>query len=184
MAGTAAVISAVVGVVGTVAQIQGQRAQRKQAARRAQEAAAERRRAEQLQKRREDIAASRQRRRAAAEARRLRARGVNLAANRGAGGAIGAPGSTVPAIQGNIQSQLNFNNAFINRVTTLNQGIRGALSNAAQIENQPLTAGSGLMAFGSLAQSAGAFGFKNRKALGSAFGSSGGSSASTSAIWT
>ena len=137
-------------IVSSVISYAGQRQQAKAAKKRAAAAAAERRRAEQLQKRRDDIAAARQRRRASAEARRLRGQAVNLAAQRGAGGAIGAPGSTVPAIQGNIQSQLNYNNAFINRVTTLNQGIRTALGNAQTIASTPITAGMGLMAFGSM----------------------------------
>jgi len=128
----------------------GQRQQAKAAKKQAAAAAAERQRAEQLQKRRDDIQAARQRRRAAAEARRFRASAVNLANNRGAGGAIGASGSTIPAVTGNIQSQLNYNNAFINRVTSLNEGIRTALGNAQTIASQPITAGMGLMAFGRL----------------------------------
>jgi len=158
---TIAAIGLGVSAVGTVMQVVGQRQQAKAARRRAADAAAARQRAEELQKRREDIAASRQRRRAAAEARRFRAQAVNLASNRGAGGAIGAPGSTVPAVSGNIQSQLNYNNAFINRTTTLNEGIRAALGEAQDIASRPITAGSGLMAFGGLAQSAGAFAYNN-----------------------
>lgn len=160
---TAIIIGAAVSAAGTLVQMQAQRKQQKAAARQAAAAAAERRRAAQLQKRREDVIAARQRRRAAAEARSFRARAVNLAANRGAGGAIGAPGSTVPAVQGNTQSQLNFNNAFINQVTTLNQGIRSAFLSADEIANRPITAGQGLSAFGSLLGTAGSFAFTAAK---------------------
>jgi mannitol-specific phosphotransferase system IIBC component len=146
MAGSAVIAAAV--VVGSAVSFVGQRQQAKAAQKRAREAAAERARAKKLKKRRADIQAARQRRRASAEARRFRAQAVNLAANRGAGGAIGAPGSTIPATTANLQSQLNYNNAFINRVTDINQGIRTALGNAQDIASRPITAGMGLMAFG------------------------------------
>lgn len=166
MATTAAVVGAVAAVAGVGVSYMGQRQQAKAAKKRAREAAAARQRAEALQKRREDIAAARQRRRASAEARRFRAQAVNLAANRGVGGAIGAPGSTVPAVSGNLQSQLNYNNAFINRVTNVNQGIRAALGEAQTIASTPITAGMGLTAFGGALQSAGAFTFNNADTIG------------------
>ena len=153
--GTALLIGAAVGAVGVGASVIGQRKARQQQQRQFRESQAAQRRAEALQRRREDITAARQRRRAAAEARRFRAVGVNLAANRGAGGALGAPGSTVPSISGNIQSQLNFNNAFINQVTTLNQGIRSAFSEASAIRSRPITAGANWTAFGQVAGAAG-----------------------------
>ena len=140
---------------GTVASVVGQRQARKQQQRQFERSQAAQARAEALQNRRADITAARQRRRAAAEARRFRATGVNLAAIRGAGGALGAPGSTVPGISGNIQSQLNFNNAFINQVTTLNQGIRSAFSEASAIRSRPITAGANWTAFGQVASAAG-----------------------------
>ncbi len=131
-----AVVSAIATVVGIGLQAQAAKKQRKFQQRQAAEASASRAREEALQKKRADIEASRQRRRAAAEARRFRSQALNLAANRGAGGAIGAQGSTVPGVTGNIQSQLNFNNAFINRVTTLNNQIRGEQSNLANVLGQ------------------------------------------------
>jgi hypothetical protein len=52
---------------------------------------------------------------------------------------------------------LNFNNAFTNRVTELNAGIRSAFGQAQDIASQPITAGSNLMAFGSLLGTASTF---------------------------
>ncbi len=158
---TIAYIGLAASAVGTIATVVGQKKAQKAAAKRAREAASARQRAEALQKKREDIQAARQRRQAAAEARRFRGRAVNRAALQGAGGAIGAQGSTVPGVSANLQSQLNFNNAFTNRVTELNAGIRSAFGQAQDIANRPITAGSGLMAFGSLARSAGSFAFSN-----------------------
>jgi hypothetical protein len=138
----------------------GQRKAAKAAKRRAAETTAARRRTEALQKRREDIIAARQRRRSFAEARRFRGGAVNLAAVRGVGGAIGAQGSTVPGVTANITQQLNANNAFINQVTALNTGIRAAQGAVADIAGRPITAGSGLIAFGGLlGASAKAFSF-------------------------
>jgi hypothetical protein len=136
-------------VLSTAVTYAGQQQQAKQARKQAREAAAERERGRQLEQKRANIQASRQRRRAAAEARRFRASAVNRAALSGAGGAIGASGSTVPAVTANLQSQLNYNNAFINRITDLNQGIRSAFGNAQDIASRPNTAGMGLMALGS-----------------------------------
>jgi hypothetical protein len=149
----------------------------KQQARRAKDAAAEEKRAAALQKRRADVIAARNRRKAAGEARAATGRAVNRAANSGAGGAIGAQGSTIPGVTANLQSQLNFNNAFINNVTTLNEGIRTAFGKARDIRSQPITAGAGLSAFGQLAGAAG-------KAFGAAssiskFNQPGGPSAAT-----
>tara|TARA_R100000988_G_scaffold98878_1_gene67364 strand:- start:437 stop:1003 length:567 start_codon:yes stop_codon:yes gene_type:complete len=145
-------------------QYMGQKKQMKAAKRRAAEAAAARQRGEALQRRRDDIMASRQRRRSAAEARRLRATAVNVGAQRGFGGAIGQQGSTLAGFQGSIQSQLNYNNAFINRVTEVNQGIRSAFGQAQDIASRPISAGMGLMAFGNLVGSVGKsyFGMKAR----------------------
>lgn len=126
----------------------GQRKAAKAAKRQAAQAAAARQRGEALQRRRDDIMAARQRRRSASEARRLRATAVNVGAQRGFGGAIGQQGSTLAGVQGSIQSQLNFNNAFINRVTELNQGIRSAFGEARDIASRPISAGMGLMALG------------------------------------
>ena len=141
----------------TVTTIYTAQQQKKAASKRAREAAAARDRAEKLQKRRDDVQASRQKRRAVAEARRFRAQSVNLAANRGAGGAVGAQGSTLQGVQGNIQSQLNYNNAFINQVTGLNQGIRSAFNEAQTIANRPL-GGSGIAsALGAASSAFGAF---------------------------
>ncbi len=156
-AASIAIAGLAVTVAGTAVSFIGQRQAQKAAAKRAREAADERARARALEEKRANIQASRQRRRAAAEARRFRASAVNLANNRGAGGAIGAQGSTIPGVSGNIQSQLNYNNAFINRVTDLNSQISSAFGNAQDIASRPITAGSGLMAFGSLAASAGGF---------------------------
>lgn len=158
---TVAIVGVALSAVGTVATVIGQKQAQKAASKRAREAASARQRAEALQKKREDIQAARQRRQAAAEARRFRGRAVNRAALQGAGGAIGAQGSTVPGVSANLQSQLNFNNAFTNRVTELNAGIRSAFGQAQDIANKPITAGSGLMAFGGLARSAGSFAFSN-----------------------
>lgn len=139
-----AVAGTVIAAIGTgVSFIEGRKARRQQAAQAAQASAA-RRRQEDLERRRADIQAARQRRRAAAESRRLRARAVSLANIRGAGGAIGAPGSTIPAVAGNLQSQLNYNNLFINRITTLNEQIRGEQTNLANILGQRIgTSGFG-----------------------------------------
>lgn len=172
-----AVAGLVLSAVGTIASVVGQQKAAKAAAKRARESAAERARARALEQKRANIAASRQRRRAAAESRRFRAQATNLAANRGAGGAIGAQGSTLPAVGGNIQSQLNYNNAFINRVTTLNAQISTAFGNAQDIANRPISAGSGLMAFGSIARTAGSFAYSNAGSLsklGGGIGRSGG----------
>jgi len=169
---TIGVISLVTSAIGFGAQVAGQRKAQRAAQRRAANAAAARQRAEALQRRRENIIAARQRRRAAGEARRFRGIGTNLAANRGAGGAIGAAGSTVPGLSGNIASQLNFNNAFINRTTELNQGIRSAFGQAQTIASTPITAGFGLRAFGGFARAAGGLIFSNREALAAKFPSS------------
>lgn len=142
-------------VLSTVVSYAGQQQQASAAKKQARDAAAARQRAEDLQKKRDDIQAARQRRRAVAESRRFTSQAVNLAANRGAGGAIGASGSTVAGVTANLQSQLNFNNAFINRVTDLNQGIRSAFTDAQNIASKPITAGQNLMAFGSLIGKAG-----------------------------
>jgi hypothetical protein len=150
-----AITAIVATVVSVGAQVYGQRQQAKAAKKQAAEAAAERQRGRDLEQKRANIQAARQRRKAAAEARRFRASAVNLANNRGAGGAVGAQGSTIPGVSGNIQSQLNYNNAFINRVTDLNQGIRTAFGNAQDIASRPITAGQNMMAFG---QAAGAIG--------------------------
>jgi hypothetical protein len=156
-------------VLSTVTTVMGQRQAAKAAKNQARDAAAARQRAEDLQKKRDDIQAARQRRRAVAESRRFTSQATNLAANRGAGGAIGASGSTVAGVTANLQSQLNFNNAFINRVTDLNQGIRSAFTDAQNIASRPITAGSGLMAFGALVGAFGkaAGGFKAGPDLGS-----------------
>jgi hypothetical protein len=138
----------------------GQQKAQKAAKRRAAAAAAQRRRTEALTKRREDLISARQRRRAFGEARRMRGAVVNLAAVRGAGGAIGAPGSTVPAFQANITQALNANNAFINQVTALNVGIRASEGALADIQGRPRTAGSGLIAFGGLIGDVGPSAFK------------------------
>ncbi len=143
-------ISLGVKLLGAGISFLGQRKAAKAAKRRAAETTAARRRTEALQKRREDIVAARQRRRSFAEARRFRGGAVNLAAVRGVGGAIGAQGSTVPGVTANIAQQLNANNAFINQVTTLNAGIRSAQGAVADIAGTPITAGSGLVAFGGL----------------------------------
>lgn len=169
MAVGAAIAGAVFSAVGTIASVIGQQKQAKAASKRAKDAAAARQRAEALQTRRDNIQASRQRRRSAAEARRFRGSAANQAALSGAGGAIGAQGSTVPGVQGNIQSQLNFNNAFINQVTSLNAGIRSAFGQAADIANRPITAGSGFGAFGALAGAAGGFISNNSSAIGNFF---------------
>lgn len=149
-----AAASLAVTVVGTVMQQEAASKARSQQERAAQAAAEARAREEQLQTRRADIIAARERRRAAAEAARFRAASVNLAANRGAGGSIAAPGSLVPGISGNIQSQLGFNNAFIGRVNTLNAQIRGEQMNIANIQGTPISANAGfgqaLSAFGGL----------------------------------
>ena len=159
MAATSTLIAVGIGasLLGTAVQYVGQRQAQKAARRQAAEAAAARQRAEELQNRREAIQAARQRRRAAVEARRLRGAAVNVAAQRGFGGAIGAQGSTLAGVQGSIQSQLNYNNAFINRTTELNAQIRSAFGEARDIASRPITAGSGLMAFGSFLSTAGAF---------------------------
>lgn len=142
-------------ILGAVVSFVGQKKQAKAAKRRAAETTAARRRTEALQKRREDIIAARQRRRSFAEARRFRGGAVNLAAVRGVGGAIGAQGSIVPGVTANIAQQLNANNAFINQVTALNAGIRSAQGAVADISGRPITAGSGLIAFGGLLGSRG-----------------------------
>ena len=156
---TLAIVGIGLGVVSTTASVVGQRKARKQQQKQFEQSQAANARAEALQRRRADITAARQRRSAAAQARRFRATGVNLAATRGAGGALGAPGSTVPGISGNIQSQLNFNNAFINQVTTLNAGIRSAFSEASAIRQRPITAGANWSAFGQVASAAGSLVF-------------------------
>jgi hypothetical protein len=66
-------------------------------------------------------------------------------------------------VTGNITQQLNANNAFVNRVTSINAGIRGAQTDAINIASQPITAGTGLMAFGGLLKS-------QASNIGSAFG--------------
>jgi len=146
--------SVAVSAAGTYMQMKQARKAEKEAARRAAQAAAERRREDKLKKKRADIVASRDRRRASAEAKRFRGQAVNLAANRGAGGAIGAPGSTLQGISGNIQSQLSFNNAFIGRVNTLNSQIMDSRTQQANILGRPISSGSGmgqaLSALGSL----------------------------------
>jgi hypothetical protein len=142
-------------VIGAAVTFVGQKKAAKAAKRRAAETTAARRRTEALQKRREDIIAARQRRRSFAEARRFRGGAVNLAAVRGVGGAIGAQGSIVPGVTANIAQQLNANNAFINQVTALNTGIRAAQGAVADIAGRPITAGSGLIAFGGLLGSRG-----------------------------
>lgn len=150
----ATVIAAIGLVTSTGGTILQQRQARKSASaanRRAQEEAAARRRQEALEKRRQDIAATRDRRRAAAQARRFRAQAVNLAANRGAGGSIAAQGSTVPAVTGNILSQLNFNNAFVNRITDINSQITRAENDRLDIANRPINNtgfGTALSSFG------------------------------------
>ena len=146
--GVALAVSIGVSAVGTFIQARAQRKAAKAAARRAEAAAAERRRANALQQRRDDLVAARQRRRAVAAQRRARGRAVNLGAVRGVGGAIGAQGSTVPGVTGSLISQLNANNAFVNQVTVLNTGIRAAQTSAFNIAAQPISAGSGLSAFG------------------------------------
>jgi len=150
---TGMIISIAVSAIGSYFQYQGQKRAAKAARQRAAATAAQRRRTEALQKRREDLIAARQRRRSFAEARRLRGGAVNLAAVRGVGGAIGAQGSIVPGVTANIAQQLNANNAFINQVTALNVGIRASQGALADIQGQPITAGSGLIAFGGLLQS-------------------------------
>jgi len=157
MAAVSTFVAVGLAVASTTVSYLGQKKAQKAASKRAREASAARQRAEALQKRREDIQAARQRRRSAAEARRFRGQAVNRAALQGAGGAIGAQGSTVPGVSANLQSQLNFNNAFTNRVTELNAGIRSAFGQAQDIANRPITAGSGLMAFGSLLGTASKF---------------------------
>ncbi len=154
-----AITAIVATVVSVGASVIGQRQQAKAAKKQAAAAAAERQRARDLEQKRANIQAARQRRKAAAEARRFRASAVNLANNRGAGGAIGAQGSTIPGVSGNIQSQLNYNNAFINRVTDLNQGIRTAFGNAQDIASRPITAGQNMMAFGQAAGAVGSLAF-------------------------
>ena len=150
------VASVALSLGGTV--LQTQQAKKQQKFQRQQAAAAEasRAREEALQKQRADIEAARQRRRAAAEATRFRAQAVNLANVRGAGGSVAAPGSIVPGVTANLQSQLNFNNAFINRVTTLNEAIRGEQTNFANIAGR-VGPGPG---FGGVLTSLGSLGFK------------------------
>ena len=146
---TAAVIAPVLGaVISGGFQYMGQQKASRAADKRASQAAAARAQGEALQARKANLTAMRQRRRAAAESRRLRATAVNTGANRGFGGAIGQQGSTIAGFQGSIQSQLNYNNAFINQVTSLNAGIRSAFGQASSIANTPITAGAGLSAFG------------------------------------
>jgi len=135
----------------------GQKKASKAADKRASQAAAARAQGEALQARKANLTAMRQRRRAASESRRLRATAVNTGANRGFGGAIGQQGSTIAGFQGSIQSQLNYNNAFINQVTSLNAGIRSAFGQAQTISRGVDTAGTGLFAFGKLVGSS-AFG--------------------------
>ena len=142
--------SAVAPIIGAVISggfsLIGQKQQQKAADRRAADASAANARAEALRTRRANLTAMRQRRRAASESRRLRATAVNLGANRGFGGAIGQQGSTIPGFTGSIQSQLNYNNSFINRVTEINQQYRTAFGQAQSIANTPITAGAGMMA--------------------------------------
>ena len=157
---------------GSALQYSGQKKAAKAAKRQAADAAAARQRGEALQTKRENITAARQRRVAAAQARRLRATAVNIGAQRGFGGAIGAQGSTLAGAQGSIQSQLNFNNAFINQVTGLNQGIRSAFGEARDISGSPITAGSGLTAFGGFLKTGAAFGMKYKDDIQGLFSSS------------
>ena len=151
-----AAASLVVSIIGTGLQFQAAQKQQKFQKQQAAAAEASRAREEALQKQRADIEAARQRRRAAAEATRFRAQAVNLANVRGAGGSVAAPGSIVPGVTANLQSQLNFNNAFINRVTTLNEAIRGEQTNFANIAGR-VGPGPG---FGSVLTSLGSLGFK------------------------
>jgi|TARA_R110002020_G_scaffold364_7_gene1897 hypothetical protein len=155
---TAAVIAPVLGaVISGGFQYMGQQKAARAADKRASQAAAARAQGEALEARKANLTAMRQRRRAAAESRRLRATAVNTGANRGFGGAIGQQGSTIAGFQGSIQSQLNYNNAFINQVTSLNAGIRSAFGQADTITRGIDSAGTGLFAFGKLVGSS-AFG--------------------------
>jgi hypothetical protein len=68
---------------------------------------------------------------------------------------------------------LNFNNAFINQVTTLNQGIRSAFSEASAIRQRPITAGANLSAFGQVAGTVGSVIFQSRNSFGGGGGGGG-----------
>ena len=135
------------------------RKKEKEAERRFEETAAARRRAIQLQAKRDKLINTRTTARAFAERRRLTSQGVQQAINQGAGGAIGATGSTIPGLTGNLQNQFNLNTAFNTQVTEVNQGIRTAFDDVRRIAttpgSSPSLAGPILGAFGSIAMAAG-----------------------------
>jgi hypothetical protein len=146
-------------VIGTGLQIRAGLRQEKAAKSRFEATTAARRRAQALQTRKDNITAARSRQRSAAERRRFSGQAINLAVNRGAGGTIGAQGSTIPGVLGNLQQQFASGQLFQNQLTEANQGIRTAFSDAQTAATTPLpgasVAGAAFSAFGSLAISAG-----------------------------
>lgn len=138
-------------------------------------------RLEAAQRRKEGLISARQRARARAEARRKTAQGVSLAINTGAGGAIGATGSTLPGLIGNLQNQLNLQTAFSTQVDESNSRIRSAFSqiqDAQQVQDKgPTGLALGLDIFGSLLQGQAPFigrqGKKGADATGAAIDATG-----------
>jgi len=163
--GAVAIIGAVISAAGTVAQISAAKKREKAEQRRFAETVASDERRVALEKRRQDVLASRQKRAAAGQARRAQGRAENLIASSGGGGAIGQTGSTQPGVAGNITSQLNSNNSFVNTVTSLGNQITGQVAETQRIAGQPITAGNSLAAFGGAAKSIGGFVASNAGAI-------------------
>jgi hypothetical protein len=142
---------AVVGAIGSGISYVGQRKTARAQKKQAQESTAVRRRAEALQTRKDNIVAARQRARSASEKRRAQGSAISLAVNRGVGG---AGGSTIPGVLGSLQQQFASGAAFQNQIAGVNTGIRTAFSEARDIASQPITAGTGITAFGGLVTTA------------------------------
>ena len=143
-------ISAGIGiaVVGAGAQFAGQKRQQKAVNRRAEEITGANRRAEAIQTRKDNIISARQRARSIAEQRRFTGQSIQQAINQGGGGTIGALGSTIPGLVGNLKQQLGANFALQGQITEANTGIRTAFGQARELASEPIKAGDGLTAFG------------------------------------
>lgn len=133
-----AIGAAVISAVGTVASFVGKKKQEKRAEQRHRETIAAQDRKTALEARRQDVLKQRQIRASAAQARRAIAQGEASIHAAGAGGTVTSPSSAQSGVTGNVTSQLNSNNAFVNTVTTLNNQIAQAGADVQNIATRPI----------------------------------------------
>ena len=133
-------------LLGTAAQLHGQKQASEQLAKNAEEVVAARRKADKTAETRANVIAQRARDRTRAARLAETARGVALAHNVGGGG---EGGSTIPAITGNLINQERGQNAFGDRISLLDSAYRRFSAAGDEAAGRPVRAGGTAFAVGS-----------------------------------